>query len=134
VEVEWLRGQDCTRVYERAEGVGVCTFEFTSARAAIDCAWRIVRAGRLALAHSDHGQRFGLPTPVDVGHQATALLAGRPVVGGRVDTTLGDVILEFEGGLRLEVFNDSSGYEAWTMTGPDGTTLVAASGGEVSSY
>ena len=132
MHVEWLVGQVCTRVHEHY--TGNFTFEFSDGRAAVDCAWRIVRDGRLALAHSDHGQQFGLPAPVDAVRQAMALLAGRPIRGGRIDMALGDVVLEFEGGVRLDVFNDSSGYEGWNMSGPNGTSLVAASGGEVRSY
>ena len=132
MDVEWLTGQVCTRVHEHY--TGNFTFEFTGGRAAVDCAWRIVRDGHLALAHRDHGQQFGLPAPVDAAREATALLAGRPICAGRIDTVLGDVVLEFEGGVRLDVFNDSSGYEGWNMSGPNGTSLVAGSGGEVSSY
>jgi Family of unknown function (DUF6188) len=128
----WLRGQVCTRVH--AHYPGNFTFELSGGRAAIDCAWRIVRGGRVALSHSDHGQRFGHQENVDASREAAALLSGRAVIGGRIDTALGDVVLEFEGGVRLEVFNDAGGYEGWTMTGPDGTTLLAASGGEVSSF
>jgi len=128
-----MKGQRCIRVYEPSPGVGF-TFEFTGGVASIYCAWRLVRHGRLVRAHSDHGQQFGLPAPVDVAHDASELLRERPITGGRIDPVLGDFVLEFEGDLRLEVFNDSSGYEGWLLSGPNGTTLVAISGGEVSSY
>jgi hypothetical protein len=41
-------------------------FEFEG-RTTLDvrCPWRVIAKGRIALGHADHGQRFGLPEPVD---------------------------------------------------------------------
>ena len=132
MDTEWLIGECCTAVTERY--VGNATFEFPSASLAIDCAWRLLRDGWLVLAHRDHEQLFGRATPVDVFREAAALLAGRPVTAGRIDVQVGDIALEFAGGMRLQVFNDSSGYEGWRIGRADGTSLVAASGGEVSIF
>ena len=132
MDVSWLQGERCTAVEHSAPGEFL--FHFGAAGLRLSCAWRLRQDGRIILAHADHGQRFGLPAPVDVPAAALAHLAGRVIVGGRIEDHVGDIILEFSEGCRLEVFNDSSGYEGWSMTAPDGTQLIAASGGEVSSY
>ena len=132
MDVEWLHGQRCTSVSTHAEGQ--FAFHFTAAALGLSCAWRLVVRGQLVLAHTDHGQQFGRPAPVDACTEAMAILGGHAIRGGRIDTALGDIVLEVGDDIRLEVFNDSSGYEGWTLTGPAGTTLVAISGGEVCSY
>ena len=38
---------------------------------------------------------------------------------------------DFGGGTRLEVFNNSSGYESWMLNGPGGRLIVAQGGGNV---
>jgi hypothetical protein len=101
MDIEWLKGQICTRVYEHLPGAGVFTFQFTSATVAIDCAWRLVRGGRVTLAHNDHQQLFGLREPVDICRDAVALLAAHPITGGRINSALGDMVLEFEGAILL---------------------------------
>lgn len=47
-----------------------------------------------------------------------------------VSSAVSDLAIEF-GPCRLEVFNDSSGYEGWTLAGPDGETLIAQGGGHL---
>jgi hypothetical protein len=51
-----------------------------------------------------------------------------------IEVMIGDVQILFGEGIKLEVFNDSSGYEPWTMTGPSGQNLFSASGGEVCTF
>src|SRR2546428_981670 len=129
--VEWLSGRVCARVYEHYPGN--FTFEFGEATLAVDCLWRIIAGGKVVLTSRDHGQQFGLPAPVDAYAAAVSMLQGRSVVHGTLDESSADLILEFEGGQRLEVLTDSSGYEPWNFHAP-GVHLVALGGGGVANF
>lgn len=127
--VECLIGTTCNRVFEHYPYN--FTFEFGEASLAVDCLWRIVAEGRLALTSLDHGQQFGLPAPIDAFAEALALLRNRRVVTVRLEECSSDLHLEFEGGARLEVISDSAGYEPWNLRAP-GVLLVALGGGGLS--
>jgi hypothetical protein len=131
MSLDWLKGTVCTRVYEHYPGN--FTFEFGGATLAVDCLWRVIADGKVVLTSRDHGQQFGLPAPVDAYAQAISVLRGRRVVEIRLDERSADLRLEFEGGKRLEVLTDSSGYEPWNYHAP-GVHLVALGGGGVAKF
>jgi hypothetical protein len=130
--LEWMIGKRCTSVYENAEGC--FTFEIGGGGLHTTCAWRVVVDGRLAVAHRDHKQRFGLPAPLDACASVMEFVGGREITDALVDPVIGDIVITFAENRKLEVFNDSAGYEGWTMGAPDKYVLFAASGGEVSGY
>ena len=132
MDLDWLVDKKCSRVASIAQGV--FGFEFGDSGINVACAWRIVDNGHIAAAHRDHGQMYGHSSPVDAASRAFELLNGRPVLTGHADDLLGDIRVEFEGSVTLEIFNDSSGFEAWTMTDPNKYVWFAASGGEISGY
>lgn len=80
---------------------------------AIACCWRIVSDEGVRLVDEDHGQSFGLPEPIDAAAHANALFSEARVVTAKIDPVTADLRLEFVNGLRLELLNNSSGYEAW---------------------
>jgi hypothetical protein len=131
VGIECLKGKICTRVYEHYPQN--FTFEFGDASLAVDCLWRIKVDGRVALTSRDHGQQFGLPAPVDAPADASSRLKGRRVLEARLDENSADLTLEFDGGQRLEVLTDSSGYEPWNLHAP-GVRLVALGGGGIANF
>lgn len=45
---------------------------------AVGCHWRLVSPDGIVLTDEDHGQRFGLPEPVDAELRRTPCLPGRP--------------------------------------------------------
>lgn len=94
-----------------------------------ECRWRIVSSKGIALTDEDDAQRFGLPAPVDAEAGANALLSGAKVTSANVDRTTGDFALSFSNGRRLELINNSSGYEAWN-TG----TIIALGGGGLALF
>jgi len=97
-----------------------------------ECAWRLVTAKGIAMAGADDQQMFGLGAPFDVEASANTLLRGKSVLGATVDGITADLRIQFEGELRLELFNSSSGYEGWQAGfSHDGVraTLVALGGG-----
>jgi hypothetical protein len=129
--VEWLNGRVCTRVYKNYPDN--FTFEFGAGSLAVDCLWRIITDGKVALTSRDHGQQFGLPAPVDAYAAVVSLLDGRQVAEVRLAESSADLVVEFKGGVRLEILTDSSGYEPWNFHAP-GVHLVGLGGGGVADF
>jgi hypothetical protein len=124
-----LRGSTVTALDRAAEDAWRLDFE--AAGLNIGCAWRLVSGKSIVLAGSDHGQKFGLPQPVDVCSEALRLISGTPVESVRIDEITADLSITFSGDMRLDLFNDSSGYEGWTFTDSSGLMLVAQGGGRI---
>jgi hypothetical protein len=61
------------------------TFEFGGATLAVDCLWRVMANGNVALTSRDHGQQFGRPAPMDACAAVGSLLQGRRLVEVRLD-------------------------------------------------
>jgi hypothetical protein len=95
----------------------------------VECPWRIIARAGIALGSVDDHQQFGLPAPVDAEAVAGELLGGREVIAAEVRAESADLVLTFEGERRLELFNNSSGYEGWTLNGADGRRVIAQGGG-----
>ena len=129
--VDCLNGTTCKRVFEHYPGN--FTFELGPASLAIDCLWRIVTDGKLHLlpvitASSSARRLRSMPTS-----RGTRALNGKNVVAVRLVENLADLFLDFDGGSRLEIFSDSSGYEPWNLQAP-GIHLVALGGGKVADF
>ncbi len=92
--------------------------------------WRVIKDGRVTVADMDHEQLFGHSAPVDAAARVLQATAGMTVTQADFQST-GDLRVQFENGVCLEVLTNSSGYESWTLFRPDGTQLVAIGGGEV---
>ena len=99
-----------------------------------ECPWRIIAEGGIALGSVDDQQQFGLPAPVDAQVLAGKLLQGREVTAVEVMPASSDLVLTFDGERRLELFNNSSGYEGWTLSAPNGTRFIAQGGGHLVSF
>jgi len=96
--------------------------------------WRVVTADGIALGLEDDGQRFGLPRPLDGEARVNELLSGQRVSEIEVDAQTADLRVVFDGGARLDFFNNSSGYEGWQASVPIHgrvLTIVALGGGEL---
>lgn len=123
---EELLGLAC-RIERRESG---WMFTFSDRRGiAVECHWRIVSGQGIATTDEDHGQQFGLPAPFDAEAGANALLSGAEVTSAKVDRTTADVCLSFSNGYRLELINNSSGYEAWTSG-----SIIALGGGGLAFF
>lgn len=72
----------------------------------------------------------GRPAPVNAREEALLLLHGHRISTVRIDEQRGDLTLEFEGNIVLEIITDSSGYESWSLRAP-GKHVVAFSGGNI---
>lgn len=95
-----------------------------------DADWRLVMGGRIRASSPDHGHVFGLPAPVDVVPELRACVAGRIVARASIVPETGDLMLTFEPPARLELFQLSTGYEAWGLSTPRGR-LICMGGGRI---
>ncbi len=101
---------------------------------AVSAPWRIIQDDQIALAARDDGQRFGLTDAIDGEARANALLAERRIERVELDRITADLRLHFDGRTRIDIFNDSSGYEGWQAAFRDQHSLVSivgAGGGKV---
>lgn len=116
--------RECDWIFELPESVCL----------AVSAPWRIVCDGRIAFASEDDGQIFGLNSPLDGELAARKLLGSKPITEARLDRVTADLELHFSGGTRIDVFNNSSGYEGWQASyaiDGKGWSLIAMGGGKV---
>ena len=130
--LESLRGLSVSSVEHYAEDSW--RLNFAAAGLNVQCPWRIVSNDGVVLGGSDHEQKFGLPQPVDVTVEALRVLSGKTVESARIDEKTADLCITFTGEIRVDVFNDSSGYEGWTFADQRGTWLVAQGGGQMAIW
>ena len=108
---------------------------FTFANALIlyvECPWRVVTEKGIAVTDEDDGQLFGLKEPVSAANRANALLLGTGLTNLQVDLRTADLRLTFEGGVQLQVFNNSCAYTGWRASfryGEQALTAVGLGGG-----
>ncbi len=103
---------------------------------AVSVPWRVVSGGGIRYGDEDDEQAFGLAQPIDGEKRTNELLDGQKVVGTEVDEQTSDLRIMFDGGARLDFFNNSSGYEGWQAIVPVGRkelTIIALGGGGLAS-
>jgi len=84
----------------------------------------------VVLTERDDAQWFGLKSPVDAAQEAMRILSGKQIKAVEVAEGTADVRIRFVGGLRLELLNDSSGYEPWGFSSKQ-ADLIATGQGDV---
>ena len=92
----------------------------------VECPWRVITDKGIAVTDEDDGQLFGLNEPVRSAARTNALLIGKRLVAFDVDIRTADLRLSFEGGIQLQVFNNSSGYEGWQASFRYGEVTLTA--------
>ena len=95
-----LLGLVCTSV-TKAEYSWHLIFDGGSVSLNLECPWRLLVNGAIAYGAEDHGQKFGLPAPVDGVEETGRILANSPVTEIKVTTGSGDLGLTFENGAKL---------------------------------
>jgi hypothetical protein len=106
----------------------------TGAELRIECLWRIVSDGRILFAESDDGQQFGRPVPVDGRFESRRLLLGKPIDGVRIRPDTADLTVVMNDATLLELWSNSSGYEAWEFYDTEGFHAVAMGGGRLATW
>lgn len=124
-----LRGKVRTNI-EFVSDSGAWYFVFDGSGFNIECPWRILSAGRIALGNCDHNQWFGLPAPIDAAQVAHELLDESPIADVRLEEKTADLTITFQNGAVLEVFNHSAGYKGWNGCA-GGVQVIALGGGDV---
>jgi hypothetical protein len=127
-----MRGAYLHEIQQPADGVW--QFGFSKAGLTITCPWRIVSSRSIVRAASDHGRQFGLPAPVDVISETLEKLEGRTVQSVEISEETSDSCIRFSGDVRIDAFNDSSGYEGWNYADRAGVMLVAMGGGHLAIW
>jgi hypothetical protein len=79
----------------------------------VSAPWRIGSDGRIAFASEDDGQMFGLTSPLDGEAEARKLLGSKVIAAAKLDRETADLKLHFDASTRVDVFNNSRGYEGW---------------------
>jgi hypothetical protein len=100
----------------------------------VECPWRLLERGQIAVSGADHRQQFGLPAPVDSAARASSLLAGLAVRRVEVREGTADLFIDFDEDRRLEIIPFSSGYESWQVSAPTGKQVIAQGGGQLSAW
>jgi hypothetical protein len=100
----------------------------------IECPWRVFEKGTYKFSGADHDQKFGLREPFDVVKETTRLIAGKKVTELSIAKEAADLVLHFEDEVRIELLQNSGGYEAWNVSGPDGILVVAMGGGKLAVW
>jgi hypothetical protein len=106
-------------------------FGFTVGGLAVQCPWRVISGGRILLGSVDHNQQLRLPEPVDAVARIFKLLKGKIVESVKIHDPTSDLTIQFTDDVRLDVFNNSSGYEGWQYEDRQGLELVAQGGGRL---
>ena len=132
LDLSWLTGQNFHGLAQDTEWSWM--LDLGAASIHLHCPWRIVGVEGIAVTSADHGKRFGLPEPVDAGVRAAGLLGNRKAVRAEIGEITGDLRIHFEDGLRFEAWNASSGYEGWSLSGPDGYHVIAQGGGQLAVW
>lgn len=129
-----LKGRECRVARREADW----SFDFGDRlNIAAAVPWRIVTASGIAHGDEDDGQWFGLAQPVDGEGRANELLGGCKVIAVELDEHTADLRLVFNGGARLDFFNNSAGYEGWQASVPAGDKeliVIALGGGGLTTH
>jgi hypothetical protein len=88
--------------------------------------WRLIGSGKPRVSIFDHGMQYGLPSPVDAIAILRESVRGRRILSATMSASTGDLLLTFEDGWEMEIFNFTA-FEIWHVEFPDGT-------GEYSNY
>ena len=81
--------------------------------------WRIIKNNRASTSSFDHQQKYGLPALINAKEEIKNVLQGKEVLDAKLEIETGDIIIDFNDNLKLQVFN-FTGYEVWEFRLPDG--------------
>ncbi|HEY6413014.1 MAG TPA: hypothetical protein VIX42_04975 [Edaphobacter sp.] len=80
--------------------------------------WRLINDGKAGRSSFDHQQRYGLPAPIDAIRELQEHIQGKLVTDAQLDRETGDLVFQFGGNIKLQVFN-FTGYEVWEINFPN---------------
>jgi hypothetical protein len=133
IDLSWMIGRSFSDVRFLEPTLwrfSLCSYESIDA----ECLWRLVDDRHIVRTSNDHGQQFGLAAPIDASAEASRILAHATVVGVELFNATADIHITLSDRQRLEIIPESSGYEGWTVRGPDGVCFVAQGGGQICTW
>jgi hypothetical protein len=95
--------------------------------------WRLLKDGEISLVSLDHGHQFGLPKPVDLVKWVNEKCRGQRLTELKVNDGSGDLHATMTGGLMLEIFIASTGYETYQFSFA-GKSYIGTGGGETAIF
>jgi hypothetical protein len=98
-----------------------------------ECLWRLIEAGHIRFTSQDHGQLFGLKSPVDCVAEVNQRVTGSAVNSVAINEVTLDLSVTFQSGHILQLIPESSGYEAWQLGGR-GILIIAVGGGRLDVF
>ncbi|NPD69984.1 hypothetical protein HN018_19425 [Lichenicola cladoniae] len=104
---------------------------------AVSVPWRVVSQECIEFGSEDHGHLFGLSVPVDGEEICRKLIGNRLVTSALVDRQTADLTLHFGSAIRIDIFNNSAGYEGWDAgvdAGSKSMRGIALGGGDVTVF
>jgi hypothetical protein len=116
-----------TFTYEKASDSWLATFS-DSIVMTFYSLWRLLKNGKIVAASSDHGQYFGLSSPLDLAQDIFSRLRSTRLTQVEIKPDTGDLCLVFADGHHLEVYITSMNYECYDMI-VDGERYIATGGG-----
>jgi hypothetical protein len=126
-DLKWVIGRSVTEV-EKKDYTWFFRFDDGTVISTDDC-WRLGSTAGIVVTSADHGQQFGLASPINAADVVKTETNGKIVNNSELYKGTGDLSLSMES-LSLTFFCLSSGYEAWHMTRGD-LELVCMGGGRV---
>ena len=99
----------------------------------LECFWRLFSADGILWTSNDHNLKFGRETPADLFKEINAILKDQET--NKVERTdkSGDIKIDFDNGLYLEAYTDSSGYESWEINWKE-KIFVGMGKGEIARF
>lgn len=132
-DFEWMIGRVITEVNLHEPEFWVFVFQ-GGGSISVECPWRILEEGHIAVSRDDHNQQFGLPSPIDAATLAREVISGMQVLDVKVNEGTADLTIKFAQQKELQIIPQSSGYESWQMQDPNGHQIVAQGGGQLSAW
>ncbi|GAB2551710.1 hypothetical protein [Rufibacter soli] len=81
----------------------------------VDCLWRILSEGKIRFTSKDHGLNFGHEIALDLTSEILNLIRASKLQQINRRTLTGDLNLNFQNDFKVEIINDSSGFENWLL-------------------
>ncbi len=127
-ELPWLEER---RLISAAKQDFTWSFTFSDgATISTESGWRLITSEGVRVTSQDHGQRFGLPEPIDALARVVAATEGKKVRKCRLAERTSDLALDFEGEVTLQFLNLSCGFESWKAHYRS-ETIICMGGGEI---
>ncbi len=130
IDLSWMAGRIITEVSFHEPKLWSFVFGL-DARIDVECLWRVMEDGKVILTAEDHNQQFGLPNLINAATKAFELIADRQIKAAHLRDSTADLEIEFSGNMRLDIIQNSSGYESWRMLDPLGASFFAQGGGQI---